>query len=311
MKISSIDTTIKTIGKIIDWLPKIIELFKPFRPEITHFQINYKEMKAKLFYKLNVPPSSLRRTISKIKIPKLSTYKIENFFDEGFGNLNSLIKISPKSNEYVINPKDLPKCNFFQIVLYGNIDPKALQNLLRIQPAKNKDNTPTYDKYWLDVMIRDPTTLEQIYKSLEVNNINCSVRVSLEKSFEIELPKTLIDSAKATEELLSVAKTLDRQKVFRKWLKYYKSMKVNRDDIVKYFDNLLRERYLYDFIKVDEPFSVRDVKKPDTSDIIPSFFNVEAITDLTFQNPTASGYLYFHKKNFQKNIRNELKERWR
>ena len=37
---------------------------------------------------------------------------------------------------------------------------------------------------------------------------------------------------------------------------------------------------------------------------------VEAITDLSFKKPAASGFLQFHKKNFQKTIKDEIEERW-
>ena len=34
------------------------------------------------------------------------------------------------------------------------------------------------------------------------------------------------------------------------------------------------------------------------------------IVDLSFRKPAASGYLDFHKKNFQDMVRSEIKENW-
>ena len=124
---------IATVAKVIEWLPKIYKFFEPFKPEITQFQINCCNNNACIHYKLDIESSSIRRKIGKIEIPRLPYYKISSFYGEGFANLNELIKVSQNKNSYIIKTKDLPSCRYFQIVLSGLINEKALKELVRIQ----------------------------------------------------------------------------------------------------------------------------------------------------------------------------------
>jgi len=301
---------LETVGKIIDWLPNVIKVFKPFRPEITHFQINYKQQQAILYYKLDIEQGGIRRKIGKIKLPNLPNYKIINFFGEGFSNLNHLIKISEKDRSYVIKTNQLPSCRYFQIQLKGYMNPDVLKNIIRIQPAVNKNNTPSYDKYWLDIMIRDISTLEIIYKSLEINEVNIHVKVSTERYFATELPKSLIKSINTINEFLAAGRTNDRQLLFRKWRQYRKGIKLNKDEIIQYFENLCKKIELPKFIRIDEPFYTGKIGDFDLGHVIPQNFLVEAIADLSFKKPAASGYLLFHKKSFQDVIKEVTSERW-
>lgn len=306
----SFETLLKTVGKIIEWLPAVLKVLKPFRPEISQFQINYKQKRATLYYRIEVNEGGVRHTIGKINIPRLPNYKISNFFGEGFSNLNHLIKISEKDNSYIIKTNQLPPCRFFQITLDGTITHNALDNVIRIQKAINKDNTSTFDKYWLNAMINDMDTLEKIYKSLEVNEVNCTVKVNVENHFTTELPKSLMRGVNAMNDFLSAGRGSDRQKLFQKWLKYRYSLKLDKDELTNYFENLMNQFDLYNYIEIEEPFYFGSLGGTSANKIIPSSFSVDAITDLSFNKPAAKGYLKFHKVNFKKDLRNELKDRW-
>jgi len=300
-----------TIEKFLEWLPIILKTFKPFNPEVSKFIINYKNQKAKLYYKLEIPPTSFRKRIGKIFIPRLPAYNIEEFFGEGFSDLKNLINYSTIDNAYIIKTKSLPECKNFLIVLKGDLKLRALDHLVRIQPAINKDSTETHDKYWLDVMIRDIETLENIYKSLEVNEINCNVEVAVKRYFSTELPSSLKDGINALNAFLSAAMGSDRNKLFRTWLRYRRSARdLNKEEVENYFKNLVEKFYLKDYLKVDSPFIISDIGTHKIQEIIPLSFNVEAITNLSLKKPAASGYLEFNKENYQKKIREELKEKW-
>lgn len=306
----SFEVLLKTVGKIIEWLPAVLKVLKPFRPDISQFQINYKQKRATLYYTLEIDEGGIRRKIGKITIPRLPNYKISNFFGEGFSNLNHLVKISEKDNSYIIKTNQLPTCRYFQITLNGTMTHTALENVIRIQKAINKDNTLTFDKYWLNAMINDMDTLEKIYKSLEVNEVNCTVEVNVENYFTTELPKSLMRGVNAMNDFLSAGRGTDRQKLFQKWLKYRRSLKLDRDELTNYFENLMQRFNLYNYIVIDEPFYFGSVGRANANKIIPSSFSVDAITDLSFSKPAAKGYLKFHKVNFKNDLRNELNERW-
>lgn len=301
---------IALIGKFIGWLPKVAKIFKPFKPEITQFRINYKEQTAKLFYKLDLGSDNIRKTIGKIEIPILRNYKIESFLDEGFGNIKQYIKVSKDNTKYIIKTNQLPPCKYFQIELNGKVDLDILNNIVRVQPAINKNNTLTYDRYWLDVMIRDMDTLEKLYHYLEINDINFFVKVSTQRYFTPELPKSLTRSLKSINDFLRAGKGQNRGELFKAWRRYNKASNVDLEDIARYFEDLTKSINLENFISLDLPFYTGKIGDFNTHNVIPSNFMVEAITDLSFKKPTASGFLEFHKKNFKKTVKEKIEERW-
>jgi len=59
----SFEILLKTVGKIIEWLPAVLKVLKPFRPDISQFQINYKQKRATLYYTLEIDEGGIRRLL--------------------------------------------------------------------------------------------------------------------------------------------------------------------------------------------------------------------------------------------------------
>jgi len=295
----------------MDWLPKIYKIFQPFRPEARYFEINYKSRSALIKYYLRIP-SSIRSKLSKIEIPQFENFKIKSFMDDTFNDLSDIIKTDETSGSWVIKTRQLPSCEDFMMELDGEIDKNFIDRLINLKPAVNKDSTQTYDKYWLDVMIRDVSILEKIYNKLSVTDIDCVVIINLEKHFVTDMPKPLVRSINAFKRYISAGYSSDRSEVFRAWLKLRGSTRNwNLETIEEYLKDLTSKNTLKEYIKLDKPFYLGDIKNPETEKIIPSHFSVEALSNLTLDTPAANGYLKFHKKGYQENIREELGGDWR
>lgn len=310
-KLEDIKTIKKTVGKIIEWLPKIYEIFQPFRPETKAFEINYKSKTAKIKYSLQIPVDLRRKIGRNIELPKFENFQIESIIDEGFNELKRDIVIRENSGSLTIKTKQLPKCENFFITLNGEINPQFIYNLVKIKPAINRDSTATYDKYWLDVMIKDVTILEKIYNSLDINDISCIVKVSIEKFFTIDIPKPLLDAVKIFKEFILAGKGIDRNLLFRKWTKFrISSRKWEVSDLQKMYEDLISKIFVEDCIVLDEPFYLGEIKNPYTSKVIPSHFTAEALANLTLDNPAANGYLKFQKKRYKEKIKDEIFGDW-
>lgn len=288
----------------------IKKILSPFKPEITEFRINYKQKLTKLFYKINIEPGVIRKKIGKIIIPKSPDYRIVGFVDEGFSNLINEINVGMDNTKYIIKTNQLPPCNTFRIELNGRVDQLSLDNIVRVQPARNKNSTTTFDRYWLHVMLRDIDTLEKIYKYLEVSDINVLVKVPTRRYFNTELPKSMIKAIDIFNEYLAAGRTNDKARQFRAWRSYKLSFRIDLEDVTKYFKDLTQKLDLSNFISLDDPFYKGEIGHFDTFQAIPSNFTVEAITNLSFKNPTASGVLEFHKKKFQSTIKDEIEDKW-
>lgn len=83
---------------------------------------------------------------------------------------------------------------------FTNISSKKLRNrvagyITQLQNHKrysnHRDQTPEMDKYWLNSMIKNVDYLESIYRELEVDDINVSVHVGVERCFSTTFPKEL------------------------------------------------------------------------------------------------------------------------
>lgn len=296
----------RIFGKAIEWLPKILKVFQPFRPDAKYFEINYKLKTALIKYSLSIP-QNLRRKFGKIEIPKFENFKIESLIDESFNDLRKIINIDKKGGSLIIKTNKLPNCKSFLITLNGVINRDFINRLIKIKPAINKDNTITYDKYWLDVMIRDVSILEKMYNSLEINEIDCFVKVNIEKYFFTDIPKPLSDAVNTLNEFILAGKGSDRHKLFQKWKKFrIASRKWDITDLEKTIKRLSSKILVKDFIKLDDPFYLGEIKNPNKEKVIPSHFTVEALTNLTLDNPVANGYLKFHKKKYQTKVKEEM-----
>ena len=302
----------KTVGKIIEWLPKIYEIFQPFRPETKAFEINYKSKTAKIKYSLQIPVDLRRKIGRNIKLPKFDNFQIESIIDEGFNELKRNIVIRENSGSLTIKTKKLPKCENFFITLNGEINPQFIYNLVKIKPAINRDSTATYDKYWLDVMIRDVSILEKMYNKLEIKNINCIVKVNIEKYFTTDMPKPLVRTINAFKDYIFAGYGANRNEVFNTWRKlraYTRQYDLNSiEDTIEDFTSGI---ILKDYIRLDNPFYLGHIENPEIEKIVPSHFSVEALTNLTLDNPAAFGYLKFHKKRYQEVVRKEIGGDWR
>ncbi len=300
-----------SIERSIEWLPNILKRIKKFHPLASKFEINYRNKKVKLYYKIKIPTGKKRGEIGKIFLLKTIAYQIVDFIDESFRNLMKFIDYSPYDNAYIINLNKLPKSDNFLIIFEGDVDLTFLNQIIRLQPAINRDDTKTQDKYWLDVMIRDIESLEKMYSSLDVNEVNSTVQVAVERYFATELPISLKRSINALNTFMRAAKGGDRARLFRTWYQYRKaSHHVDKEELEHYFKDLSKSIFLKQYIDIDSPFYIGEVGSHKIENIIPKSFSVEAMANLSLRKPAASGYLIFNKKEYQEKVKKEINNRW-
>ena len=153
--------------------------------------------------------------------------------------------------------------------------------------------------------------LEKIYNSLDINDINCIVKVSVEKFFTVDIPKPLLNAVKVFKEFILAGKGMDRNLLFRKWTKFrISSRKWEVSDLHKMYEDLISKIFIMDCIVLDEPFYLGEIKNPYTSKVIPSHFTAEALANLTLDNPAANGYLKFHKRRYKEKVKDEIFGDW-
>ncbi|WP_371801691.1 hypothetical protein [Candidatus Lokiarchaeum ossiferum] len=287
----------KIAEKLINWLPNVFKAFKNFKPEMQKFQINYREKTSEIYYKVNMGSDSIRKKLAKIEVPNSGNYSFKAIFDEGWTDYSRIVKIDRNTNSYVFSPKDLPSSQFYMVILKGLIDPDGLKRIVHVQPAANQSSTKIFDKYWLQASIRDIRMMENLYKALEIEDINCGVNIAIDKYFSAEIPKELRKTAEIIQKFMLAAQGKDRRELFTAW-NQYRTMSSSDSNLEKLYENIFDKVKLKEFISVDQPFQIGKVGPHKMENYLPISFKTEALTKLTLDNPQASGYLKFHKKKF-------------
>jgi len=295
-------STITDVDKALGWIDKVIRFLRGFNPEITSLNVNLKTCESEMDLVLEMP-DNLKRKIGKIAIPAHGNFTIDYVQDGSFRRIPQLWTFV--KGKWVARASQLPPGKFL-VRMRGSLPPEARTELVRIQPALNRDRTEAEERYWLDSMIRSPETLEIIYKSVNVEEVAVGVRVSLQRSFAAVIPKEVARKIEATQRWVQVGKALDRQTLFREWMQYrtaQKSTEVSVDEIMAAIYHLTRAEIFRKHVRVDAPYRIGEIQRKDPkTGPIPDDMEVEALTRLTLRSPIAQGHLAFGFRAFESEL---------
>ena len=300
---------LEELEKIFEWGNKVVNYYKPYKPEVKSMTINYRTLSSEINLLLYIP-DNIRRRITKVEIPAYQNFVITNMIDESFNPIRHLWRF--ENGKWKLNPKSLPASEKFLVTLHGKVPKIVMSNLVRIQPAKNRDQTEEFDRYWLDSMIRNVGLLEQIWHELNVEDVNVAVRVGIERCFSATIPKELKMKLKATQRWIRAGHGLDREEVFRAWRdlrRASRAIKIPVDKIVDIMYKLTTGETFTRFLSVDRPYTLGDVRREEQLiSLFPERMFVEALTELSLKQPTATGYLTFKKKKYIETIEQSFSE---
>jgi len=291
------------IEKVFEWINKVKKFFEPFKPEFRGMRINYRTQKSEISLALYIP-DSIRRKITKIEIPAYQNFVVSDMIDESFSRVMSAWQF--RSGKWVLKPSILPASERYLVKLKGEVPKETLFEMVRIQPARNRDQTPELDRYWLNSMIRDVGYFSQIYRELEVDDVNVSVHVGIERCFSTTFPKEMRRVLKASQRWTRAGHSRDRNEIQRAWMnlrRVTKASKIQVGDIIRAIYKLTLGELFTEYVVVDMPYSLEEIKREERfMGMFPEKMSVEACTDLNLRQPVATGYLTFKKKEYMKKI---------
>jgi hypothetical protein len=285
--------------KALEWFDKVKSYLTHFKPDITHVSINFREKACEIRLHIHVP-QGLRRRIHKIEIPAYQGFRVKEMTDP-FAYVKNGFYF--EDGKWKMDPNLLPASEHYLVYLEGKMDSSIIDKIVRVQPATNRDSTEELDRYWLDAMIRDVQLLEKIWQHLEIEDVDISVKLSIDRCFYGVLPSDLKERIEATQKFLEAGKTLDRERVLRAWFAYRKALKkstISVDEVVKITQKLTEPDTFTNYLSVDNPYRIGGVFIDETfrRRIFPELITVNARTDLSFKTPVATGYLTFKKKAY-------------
>jgi hypothetical protein len=297
------------IEKVFEWINRVREFFKSFKPEFKDMRINYRTQKSEISLTLSIP-DSVRRNISKIEIPAYQNFVVSEMIDETFTRVPSAWQFN--DGKWVLRPSTLPASEKYLLRLKGEVPQETLLNIVRIQPAQNRDQTPELDKYWLNSMLRDVAFIEQIYHELEVSDVDVAVNVGVERCFSTTFPQETKRVLAASQRWMRAGHSHDRNEIQRAWINLREvtgTSKIQVGDIIRAVYDLTLGNLFAEYLFVDTPYSLGEIKREERfMGIFPEKMSVEALADLTLKQPVANGYLTFKKKEYTKKIEEYLSE---
>ena len=291
------------------WYEKIKKYFEDFKPETRTININYSKHTSTIGLSVQID-SGFRKKHNKIKIPVYKGFSIARMQDASFRELKFLWKI--EGNYWILDAKELPPSDGYLIELEGQIEEKAVNELVRIQPATNRDSNDEVDKYWLDSSIKNPSLLEKVWTHLEINEVDVGVNVDFNKLFALQVPLKVQDRAEAIKNYLQAGstRTSDRNLIYKTLQEYRRqdrNVPFHPNDFLRLIKNLTARETLMDYLSVDKSYTIGEIEQPTKYEgIVPQDVKVQTLTDLTSRQPQALGYLVFKRQNYLNKLKEEF-----
>lgn len=307
MGVDSVRAGLEGVNIVAGWINKANEYLKPFKPEIRSMVINYRNRRSEINLLLHIP-DSIRRKFHFVEVPAYQNFVIQDMMDESFLRIGGLWQY--EDGKWKLDPGKLPKSERYLLMLRGTVPSETLNQLVRIQPAVNRDQTEDFDRFWLDCMLRNVALLEKVWQELSIDEVNVGVKVGVERCFSTTIPKELKGRLEATQRWIAAGRGKDREEVSRAWQRMRevtRSSKVSVDEIVQTIYRLTTGEAFATFLAVDDPYRIGEIRREERFvGLFPARMAVEATTELGLKKPTAAGYLSFKKKAYANEIRASL-----
>jgi hypothetical protein len=302
--IETAKTAAETTSIVVGWVDKVTEYFQPFRPEIKSMVVNYKNRRSEINLLLTIP-DGIRRKVHSVEIPAYQNFAIHDMLDETFTRVGGLWRY--EDGKWKMDPSKLPKSEKYFVMLRGAIPQETLNQLVRVQPAMNRDQTEDVDRFWLDCMLRNVSLVEKIWQELNIEEVSVGVKVGIERCFSATLPKEVKQHSQVVRQFLLAGRGSNREELQRAWRNMRvqaQTSKVGVDEIVGVIQQLTTGEAFGNFLAVDQPYTIGEVRREERYvGLFPVQMGVEATAELGLKRHTATGFLSFKKKLYNEEIK--------
>jgi len=289
----------------LDWTNKVVGFFKPYKPVVKRMRINYRDSTSEIGIHISIP-DSLKRRVARVEVPAYYNFYIYEMLAEPFTPLPTTLW-QFDGGKWKLDPKHLPRVDNFFLVMRGRLPPGMVGRLVRVQEARNRNQTESEDNYWLDCMIRDVELFEGVWTALEVQDIDVGVNVAIDACFSSILPKEYSKKVDAVGDFLRAGHGKSRQEVFKAWGKLRSTNRIpgkSVDEFLGFMMRMTTGELFSQYLSVDKPFNLGLIKRDDkVVGPAPKRMLVEALTDLTTKQPVANGNLSFKKKEYTQKVK--------
>lgn len=296
-----------SLAKQIDGL---LEVFRPFKPEVKRFRINYLDRSSELKYLITIPSGLKRKTHRKLELPATTGFRIDEVLDLDTHNFLN-ITFDSVENKWIFDAKNFPKSEKFLVTLKGKVTKKFLDNLVSIECATNPTRKKDTDCYWIHSALKDVSIFEKIWNELDIERVNTDVKIGVERYFGPAIPKEIKKKFETKQKLLD-AIAQGQRNINPLKLRYRQATAkttVSPSDLLDVIMRLVSGDFFAEFIGVDKDFTVGSIQpKREITSIIPEGVMIDVYADLNYKLPTAKGNLIFERERYVEQVKETIDE---
>lgn len=293
-------STAQSAVNLVTQMDSVLEVFRPYKPEVRRFRIDYLTRTSEIKYLLNIPSGLNRKTHRKIELPVTTGFKIDEVLDLDTTDLLR-VNYDSKGQKWVFNANDFPNSNRFMVTTKGLISPEFLNRLVGVDCASNPTRKGDCDCYWVHSALKDVSILERIWDELDIERVNVDVRIGVERFFNSAIPEVVKERLRVQSQLLNAIQSGQRniEGLKSKYRYSVRKAKISPSDLVDLLMRLVSGDFFSSFVSVDEPFVLGSIEPHrELTSVVPERVKVNVQSDLNLKLPAAKGELTFERKLF-------------
>lgn len=313
LAVAKVASTAASTAKATQELGNVIEkykgIFNKYKPDITNIRIDYRDCSALIDLHISLANNKGWRT--KIEIPYGSDFSIINTYAGLYRPISGNWKIS--NGKYILKGSQIPKdCEDLLVTVKGKVDRRVLDSFVNTRRSTDPFDNGNTDSYWVCSEISNINTLEKMYDRFQLDNVSVDVRVIVRSCFTTSIPHNLRIILSASSDLIKATKTGDKNTIKKANYRLKKLPQwapVEPQDIYKVIADLIAKKSFENYVSTDGDFGLgRILQDEERISPIPDTIEVDAFTDLNYENDFAEGHVTFNREDYKESIRKKMEK---
>ena len=302
------EPTTNLSANLVNVVSRAYDFFDDFRPQTKSVRYNYREATSEITFLIEVP-SGRKRQFGKVKIPVREGYRLKNMFS--LPEYNPVKAAYTSEQGYIsFNPKELPNQSKYIVTLNGDVEPQTLDEIVHLKAPEDPTRSKKEDSYWIHSAIKRPGVMKDIYDDMQVDNVDISLSVGVQRCFSNSIPEDVLSVFDRTRDLLEASNEDDRNEILtasRRRTRARRDLSTSPAEAADIVRSLATAENIQDYIRVDDPFRERNIN-PGTpkQHIFPETVSVDVTTDLDLDRQAADGDITFQKKSFEEFVEGKI-----
>jgi hypothetical protein len=304
------DPSAGVTANLVDVVDRAYRYFDDFGPDTKSVRYNYREATSEMTFLLRIPDSR-RRKFSKVKIPIDQGYRVKEMFSlPDYNPVNTVYGV--EDGVITFDPSELPGHTEYILTLNGDVDPDTLKEIVHLKAPEDPTKSEDTDSYWIHSAIKRPGVMKEVYDDMQVDNVDISLQVGVQRCFSSGIPDDVLDIFDSTRDLLTASNDFDRNEILRTARQRFEArqdVSCSPAEAAELIRSLATSDSIQEYITVEDPFRERNINPGTPSqNIFPESVSVDVTTDLNLDRQAADGNILFRKKDFEDLVKDRTDE---